>query len=105
MELKNLIFVAIFIGSFSLLFYSLKQKLSLLKIGKKENRFENKHERVFNIIKIVFGQSKLLRDPAAGLVHFFIFWGFIFFTLAVLEGMIQGFYSGFNLEFLGKFIN
>ncbi len=103
MELKNFIFVAVFVGSFSLLFYSLKQKLSLLKIGKKENRFENKYERVFNIIKIVFGQSKLLRDPAAGLVHLFIFWGFIFFTFAVLEGIIQGFYSGFSLQFLGKF--
>ncbi|MCF6270761.1 MAG: 4Fe-4S dicluster domain-containing protein [Melioribacteraceae bacterium] len=102
MELKNFIFIAIFIGSFSLLVYSLKQKLSLLKIGKRENRFENKYERVFNIIKIVFGQSKLLRDPAAGLIHFFIFWGFMFFTLAVLEGIIQGFYSKFNLMFLGK---
>ncbi len=103
MELKNFVFIAIFIGSFSLLFYSLKQKLSLLKIGKKENRFENKYDRVFNIIKIVFGQSKLLRDPAAGLIHFFIFWGFMLFTLAVLEGIIQGFYSEFNLLFLGKF--
>ncbi|MBU0473464.1 MAG: (Fe-S)-binding protein [Bacteroidetes bacterium] len=105
MDVKNLIFTVIFIGAFSYLFYSLRKKYQLIKLGKDENRFKNPNERLFNVFKIVFGQSKLLRDPIAGTVHFFIFWGFVLFTLAVLESIIQGFYSNFNLKFLGKFYN
>ena len=41
-----------------------------------------------------------MREPFAGLVHFFIFWGFVFFLIAVVEAIIQGFYSPFQLSFL-----
>jgi Fe-S oxidoreductase len=68
---------------------------------KKDDRFNNYSERILNVLKIAFGQTKLLRDPAAGLVHFFIFWGFVLFLIAVVEAIIQGFYSPFNLSVLG----
>ncbi|MCZ7612818.1 MAG: heterodisulfide reductase-related iron-sulfur binding cluster [Ignavibacteriaceae bacterium] len=42
-----------------------------------------------------------MREPVAGTVHFLIFWGFILFLFAVIEAIIQGFYSSFNLSFLG----
>jgi len=68
---------------------------------KKDDRFNDVRRRINNVIKIAFGQSKLLRDPAAGIVHFLIFWGFVLFLFAVVETIIQGFYSPFTLEFLG----
>lgn len=68
---------------------------------KKDDRFSDVGRRVGNVIKIAFGQSKLLRDPVAGTVHFLIFWGFILFLFAVIEAIIQGFYSPFTFEFLG----
>lgn len=68
---------------------------------KKDDRFDSVGKRLWNVLKIAFGQSKLLRDLPAGLVHFFIFWGFMIFLLAVIEAIIQGFYSPFSLEFLG----
>ena len=68
---------------------------------KKDDRFNDVGRRINNVIKIAFGQSKLLRDPAAGIVHFLIFWGFVLFLFAVVETIIQGFYSPFTLEFLG----
>jgi len=73
-----------------------------MKVGKKNDyRFDNPGKRIINVLKIAFGQSKLLRDPSAGLVHFFIFWGFMLFLFAVIESLIQGFYSLFSLSFLG----
>jgi len=73
-----------------------------MKVGKKkDDRFDNPGKRIINVLKIAFGQSKLLRDPSAGLVHFFIFWGFMLFLFAVIEAIIQGFYSPFSLSFLG----
>jgi Fe-S oxidoreductase len=68
---------------------------------KKDNRSGNSGRRLMNVFKITFGQSKLLRDPFAGIVHFLIFWGFILFLFAVIEAIIQGFYSSFTFEFLG----
>ena len=68
---------------------------------KKDDRFSDVGRRIGNVIKIAFGQSKLLRDPFAGTVHFLIFWGFMLFLFAVIETIIQGFYSPFNLSFLG----
>ncbi|MCK5086150.1 MAG: respiratory nitrate reductase subunit gamma, partial [Melioribacteraceae bacterium] len=81
----------------------MKRKYSFIKTGQKENRFDKPRERIKNVLKIAFGQSKLLRDPIAGTIHFLIFWGFILFLFAVLEAIIQGFYSPFTIEFLGPF--
>ncbi len=103
MEIKNIIFIIIFFFSFGFLYKSLKRKYSFIKTGQKENRFDKPRERIKNVLKIAFGQSKLLRDPIAGTIHFLIFWGFILFLFAVLEAIIQGFYSPFTLEFLGPF--
>jgi Fe-S oxidoreductase/nitrate reductase gamma subunit len=101
--IKNILFILLFVISFTYLFFSLRTKYSFLLVGKKENRFDKTGERIFNVIKIAFGQSKLLRDPIAGSVHFFIFWGFVLFLIAVIESVLQGFYSSFSFEFLGVF--
>jgi len=103
MEFKNFIFVVVFFISFGFLAYSLKRIISYLLVGKEDDRFDNSNERLLNVIKIAFGQSKLLRDPKAGILHFLIFWGFILFLFAVLEAIIQGFYSNFTWSFLGGF--
>jgi len=68
---------------------------------KKDDRFGDIGRRIVNVIKIAFGQLKLLRYPFAGTVHFLIFWGFMLFLFAVIEAIIQGFYSPFTLAFLG----
>ena len=102
MELKNYIFIVVFIASFSFLIYSLKKKINYLKIGKKEdNRFNDIAARIKNVFKVAIFQSKILRDPVAGPTHTMIFWGFLIFLFAVLEAIIQGFYSPFTWSFLG----
>ena len=100
--LKNILFIIVFILAFILLFRNLKIKLNYLLVGKKENRFDKPWERIKNVLLIAFGQSKLLRDSTAGAIHFFIFWGFMFFLIAVVESILQGFYSSFSFSFLGK---
>ncbi len=71
-------------------------------VGKKKDfRFDKIGERIKQVLVVAFGQKKLLRDPVAGTIHFLIFWGFMLFLFAVLEALVQGFYSGFTLSFLG----
>lgn len=105
MELKNIIFILVFVVSFGLLFLSLKKKFGYLKIGQKETRLNRIGERIKNVFSIAIAQTKIFRDPVAGPLHAIIFWGFLLFLAAVLEAILQGFYSGFSLEFLGPFFS
>jgi Fe-S oxidoreductase len=75
----------------------------MLVASKKDDRFDNIKERINRVLVIAFAQTKLLRDPVAGLLHLLIFWGFMLFIFTVIESIIQGFYSPFNLSFLGYF--
>ncbi len=101
MELKNILFIIVFISAFTFLGYNIKRLVSYLKIGNPENRFDNVGQRIANVFKVAFGQSKILREPVAGVLHATIFWGFLFFLFAVIEAILQGFYSPFTFEFLG----
>jgi len=103
MELKNIVFIIVFIAAFTFLGFNIKRLISYLKIGKPENRFDNVGQRVANVLKVALGQSKILREPVAGIIHATIFWSFILFLFAVVEAIIQGFYSPFTFEFLGPF--
>lgn len=101
MTIKNIAFVIVFIAAIGFFLFNLRRILAYILLGQYENRFDNPSQRIKNVLKIAFGQSKLLRDPVAGIIHFLIFWGFILFLFAVIESIIQGFYSPFSLEFLG----
>jgi len=101
MEIKNIVFIVIFLASFIFLSKNIKRLLSYLSIGQKEDRFDNVPKRISNVLKVAIGQSKILREPVAGLIHVLIFWGFLLFLFAVVEAILQGFHSNFTFEFLG----
>lgn len=104
MELKNFIFILVFISAFGLFAFSSFRLYKFMLVAKKpEERFDNIKERLKRVFIIAFAQTKLLRDPIAGTLHLLIFWGFMLFIFAVIESIIQGFYSPFNLSFLGYF--
>jgi Fe-S oxidoreductase len=102
MDLKNIIFIIIFLAVFSFFGYSVNKLITYLKVAKKkDDRSGNIATRLSRVWSIAFAQTKLLRDPVAGLLHLLIFWGFVLFLFAVIETIFQGFYSPFSLSFLG----
>lgn len=103
MTIKNIIFILVFTASLGFFFFNIRRIVKYLLLAQKENRFDIPIARIKNVLKIAFGQTKLLREPVAGIIHFLIFWGFMLFLLAVIESIIQGFYSPFNWGFLGSF--
>ncbi len=74
---------------------------SYLRLGRPESRHGDVRERLKNVLVVAFGQSKLLREPLAGLLHVAIFWGFVVLLLAILETIGQGISPAFSLSFLG----
>jgi Fe-S oxidoreductase len=102
MAYQNVIFIAVLIAAFSIFGYSVKNLISYLKLGRAYNRTDRKIERLKKVIKIAFGQSKLLREPAAGLMHFFIFWGFVILLSSIVESIGEGIYPNFSFNFIGR---
>jgi Fe-S oxidoreductase len=102
MAYQNVIFIAVLIAAFSIFGYSVKNLISYLKLGRAYNRTDRKIERLKKVITIAFGQSKLLREPAAGLMHFFIFWGFVILLSSIVESIGEGIYPNFSFNFIGR---
>ncbi|HXG39239.1 MAG TPA: (Fe-S)-binding protein [Bacteroidota bacterium] len=100
MEIKNIVFLVVFLASIGLFSYSVRRLILHLRIGKPENRFDRPWERLKNVAVVAFGQSKLLREPLAGLMHFFIFWGFVILLTAVVESIGEGIVSDFSLTWV-----
>ncbi len=101
MSAEHILFIIVFVGSLGLFALSVRNLLRALAIGKSDNRFDHAGKRLGNVLRIAFGQTKLLREPFAGLLHFFIFWGFVILLTAVLESLGEGLVPGFSLSFLG----
>jgi Fe-S oxidoreductase/nitrate reductase gamma subunit len=95
------IFILLLLGSLVFFGINVLRLVSYLKLGKPEKRGGNTRKRINDVLSIAFGHSKLLRDPVAGIMHFFIFWGFVILLLAILESMGEGLSEGFSFAFLG----
>jgi Fe-S oxidoreductase len=101
MTIQNYLFILLFLIALSFFVSNILKKISYVKLGRPENRFNQPWKRIKRVITIGIAQSKILRDPVPGLMHAFIFWGFVTLLTAVIEAVIQGFYSEFSLTILG----
>lgn len=98
---NSIVFIFVFIISISLFFYNVRRLIRYLKLGRAENRTDKPFQRLKRVLIVAFGQTKLLREPIAGLMHFLIFWGFLILFTAIIESIGEGFYSKFSFSFLG----
>ena len=83
MDVKNIIFIIVFVFALCFFAWSCSNLYKyMLTAKKKDNRFDRIGERLKRVWTIAFAQTKLLRDPKAGILHLIIFWGFILFLFA-----------------------
>ncbi len=101
MELGQISFSIVFLASVSFFTLNVKKLITTLQLGKADNRFDNIPSRLKNVFTIAFLQTKLLREPIAGTLHLFIFWGFLALSLVVVESIIEGLFGHFSFSFLG----
>jgi len=59
-------------------------------LGKDKQLNDRKKERWLVTLKVAFGQSKMMKRPIVGLMHFFIYAGFLLINIEVLEIIIDG---------------
>jgi Fe-S oxidoreductase len=101
MTTGSFLFLVVLLAAFVFFFRSLAGLLKSLRLGKPVDRFDRPGQRLWTVLRVAFGQSKLLREPLAGILHFLIFWGFVILLSAVVESIGEGIFTGFSLAFLG----
>ncbi len=103
--MRAVIFVLVLFTAISYFAASCHRLIRALRVGKSESRIDQIGGRIRNVLVVAFGQSKLLREPLAGLMHFFVFWGFVILLTAIAEAIIEGFLPSFTLQSLGPFFS
>ncbi len=101
MTLQSGFFLFLLVSSIVFFAFSFLRLIRYLRIGKPDDRSGHTIERLKNVLVVAFGQSKLFREPLAGVMHFFIFWGFVILLLAIAETVGEGISRSFSLSFLG----
>jgi heterodisulfide reductase subunit C len=76
-----------------------------IRLGQKEDLSGNAGERWKNVLLLAFGQKKMFRYPLVGILHFFIYAGFIIINIEVLEIFLDGLFGTHRLfaDYFGGF--
>ena len=103
--LPNILFTIIFV--FAILNFSknVKKIYRNINLGIKEDRSDNKKQRWTQMLRIAFGQSKMIDKPIVGILHVVVYVGFLVINIELLEILVDGFLGTHRVfaPFLGSF--
>jgi Fe-S oxidoreductase/nitrate reductase gamma subunit len=75
----------------------------ILRLGPNENRIDNIPERIRGVLSYVGAHTRMFRNKYSGLLHLFIFYGFVVLLTAIIQSFGEGLFPGFNLGPIGGF--
>src|SRR5690625_4278520 len=85
-----LAFIAVTLYGLYLFARVIATRVAYIKLGQKSTFDGEIKERIGRVIKIVFGQSKLLKDKKSGIIHVMMFYRFILVQFVVIYMFING---------------
>jgi Fe-S oxidoreductase/nitrate reductase gamma subunit len=95
---QNVLFLFILVAALGFFAYNAQRLVRYLATGFAENRTDQAWTRLRNVLVIGIGQSKILRDPFAGILHASVFWGFVVLTIGSIEILARGVFPAFGFE-------
>src|SRR4029077_14112453 len=98
MSTQNVVFLFVLTLGAGIFSLNVQRLVSYLRLGLPDDRSDNPGWRFLNVLRIGIAQTKILREPVAGVMHATIFWGFIVLTAGTVEIFIQGLWNGFSYE-------
>jgi Fe-S oxidoreductase len=100
--LPNVIFFILAATAFGVLGFNVVRIWAVINQaqGVEENRYTNPGRRFGEMLGFGFIQQKMFKDKVAGIMHAFIFWGFIVVTIGTIETVISGIFSGFDFSMI-----
>ncbi|MBS1272555.1 MAG: putative iron-sulfur-binding oxidoreductase FadF [Candidatus Marinimicrobia bacterium] len=94
-----LLYILVFFLSLGVFAYLIYRRLAVLRLAEAQDRFDRPWQRIKNVFTVAFGQKKILKKRyiAPGLMHAFIFWGFIAVAINTIHLVGQGFAPNFYI--------
>lgn len=90
MGISNILFVLALILGIGFFTRNVKKLSRNIGLGKDVGVSDNKLQRWKNMARIALGQTKMVVRPVAGLMHIFVYVGFIIINIEVLEIILDG---------------
>src|ERR1700686_5164341 len=78
-----------------------RQLYRILRLGPTENRVDHIPERVRGGLSYVGPQTRMFRIRNSGILHLFIFYGFVVLLTAIIQAFGEGIFPGFSLAAIG----
>ena len=91
--IDNIIFFIALIAGFGLFFKSLKEIYRNIQLGKKIDRTDNPDVRWKTMARVALGQSKMGKRPIAGILHMFVYVGFVIINIELIEIIVDGIFG------------
>ena len=103
--IPNIIFIALFSFALSLFIKNVKKIYRNINLGISSDRTDNKKTRLIQMLRIAFGQSKMIDKPIVGLLHIVVYVGFLVINIELLEIIVDGALGTHRVfaPFLGSF--
>jgi Fe-S oxidoreductase len=91
--IDNIIFFILLIAGFGLFAKSLQKIYRNIRLGREINRSDRKGERWETMARVAMGQSKMVKRPIAGILHLFVYVGFIIINIELIEIVVDGIFG------------
>lgn len=91
--IPNIVFLIILAAAIGFFAYQVRKIRRNILLGRDVDRSDNKGKRWAEMTRVALGQSKMVARPLAGIMHIFIYVGFVIINIEVLEIIIDGLFG------------
>ncbi|MEX2179927.1 MAG: (Fe-S)-binding protein [Gemmatimonadaceae bacterium] len=92
---ENVVFLFLVVIAAGFFALNVQRLVRYMRLGRPEHRGDLIWRRAWNLLRVGIAQTKILREPVAGVMHATIFWGFMVLTAGTIELLIAGVFPGF----------
>lgn len=97
MDIGNIIFVVLLLAAAGLFAKNAAFIVSNIRLGRPLDRTDRKAERWKLMARVALGQSKMVVRPVAGILHIFVYLGFVIINIEILEIVLDGIFGTHRL--------
>ena len=91
--LDNVFFLILLIAGFGLFGKSLLKIYRNIRLGREINRSDRRAERWETMARVAMGQSRMTARPVAGVLHLFVYVGFVIINIELVEIIVDGIFG------------
>lgn len=89
----QILFLVITLAAIALFTVNFRKIIRNIRLGKSVDRNDQPQKRLITMLRVAFGQSKMVVRPIPAFLHFFVYIGFVIINIEVLEIMIDGIFG------------